>query len=514
MPDRAAPPGWKWVALSDVAEMASGHTPSRNHPEYWSNAQISWVTATDANPADGGVINDTREKINQLGLENSAAVLLPAGTVCLSRTGASIGYTVILGHPMATNQGFVNWICSDALNKWFLLHLFMAERRALFSFGEGSAHKTIYFPEAKAFHICLPPRREQDQIVTKLAELFSDLDAGVAALERVRANLKRHRAAVLKAAVEGRLTEEWRTRHPATEPAAKLLERILAERRAKWEQDQLRKFKEAGKTPPKGWKEKYDEPTPPATENLPALPHDWRWSTVDQLISYLRNGWSLKPNPEPPGHRLLRISAVRSRSVDLSEVRFVPQKRDEVADYFIEDGDLLFTRYNGSVDLLGVCGLVRGCSEPTLHPDKLIRVKAVLGQPLNAFLEIASNVGESRRHMKSRARTTAGQTGISGPDVREMPIPLPPLAEQAEIVAEVDRRLSVADAAETQVEHALQRAVRLRQAILKRAFEGKLVPQDPADEPAATLLERAKAQTNGHRASPRNTPKRRSSACA
>jgi len=126
----------------------------------------------------------------------------------------------------------------------------------------------------------LPPLPEQRRIVAKIEELFSDLDAGVAALERVRANLKRYRAAVLRAAVEGRLTEEWRTRNPATEPAAKLLERILAERRAKWEQDQLRKFKEGGKTPPKGWKEKYEEPAPMRDRPSIELPGDWCWAAL------------------------------------------------------------------------------------------------------------------------------------------------------------------------------------------------------------------------------------------
>ena len=116
---------------------------------------------------------------------------------------------------------------------------------------------------------------EQRRIVAKIEELFSDLDAGVAALKRIKANLKRYRAAVLKAAVEGRLTEAWRAKHPNTEPATKLLERILAERRKKWEADQLAKFAAAEKTPPKGWREKYVEPLPPDTSGLPELPQGW-----------------------------------------------------------------------------------------------------------------------------------------------------------------------------------------------------------------------------------------------
>jgi type I restriction enzyme S subunit len=196
---------------------------------------------------------------------------------------------------------------------------------------------------------------------------------------------------------------------------------------------------------------------------------------MEQLLAYLRNGLSPKPSVSPPGFRILRINAVRPMRVELTETRYLDLPKDQVKCYIIENNDLLFTRYNGSVDLLGVAGMVRSSPANTLHPDKLIRVKAALGQPLLAYLEIACNVGLPREHMKRRARTTAGQTGISGPDIREMPIPLPPLGEQSRIVAEVDRRLSVLDELEGTVAADLKRIDRFRQSILKRAFEGKLV---------------------------------------
>jgi len=132
--------------------------------------------------------------------------------------------------------------------------------------------------------------------------------------------------------------------------------------------------------------------------------------------------------------------------------------------------------------------------EQILHPDKLIRAKVVLDNTLPVYLEMVSNVGVSRAFIESKARTTAGQTGISGGDIKQMPVPLPPLAEQEQIVAEVERRLSVADDAAARVAAGLKRAARLRQSILKRAFAGALVPQDPTDEPASALLERIAAE--------------------
>ncbi|MGE4061641.1 MAG: restriction endonuclease subunit S [Sphingomonadales bacterium] len=108
-------------------------------------------------------------------MANSSARVLPAGTVCLSRT-ASVGFVVVMGRPMATSQDFVNWVCSERLNNHFLKYALLAEQAALRMFAVGSVHPTIYFPEVKAFHICLPPRDEQDRIVEILGALDEKID--------------------------------------------------------------------------------------------------------------------------------------------------------------------------------------------------------------------------------------------------------------------------------------------------------------------------------------------------
>jgi type I restriction enzyme S subunit len=155
----------------------------------------------------------------------------------------------------------------------------------------GTTIKHLTGASLSQVHFPLPPLNEQHRIVSKIEELFSDLDAGIAALKRAKANLKRYRAADLKFAVEGKLTEEWRAKHPHAEPASKLLARILTERRQKWESDQLAKFNAAGKEPPKGWKEIYVEPTPPDTTDLPELPESWCWVCVEQLAKGSLPGW-------------------------------------------------------------------------------------------------------------------------------------------------------------------------------------------------------------------------------
>lgn len=182
MPSAPAPEGWRWAPLAQLARMESGHTPSRRHPEYWGGT-IPWIGIQDAKANHGRRILNTQEMTNELGIANSSARVLPANTVCLSRT-ASVGYVVVMGSPMATSQDFVNWVCSDDLEPEFLKYLFIAEGENLLRFASGAVHPTIYFPEAKAFHICYPPRREQRRIVDILDEAFASIATAKANAEK------------------------------------------------------------------------------------------------------------------------------------------------------------------------------------------------------------------------------------------------------------------------------------------------------------------------------------------
>ena len=164
-----------------------------------------------------------------------------------------------------------------------------------------------HFQFLRKSRLPLPPLSEQSRIADALDELISDLDAGVAALERVREKLKLYRASVLKAAVEGALTAEWRAQHPNTEPASELLKRILVERRRRWEEKQLAKFKAKGQEPPKNWKAKYKEPVAPDTRNLPPLPEGWCCATVNQCSALIQYGSSAKTNDDTHGIAVLRM---------------------------------------------------------------------------------------------------------------------------------------------------------------------------------------------------------------
>lgn len=348
----------------------------------------------------------------------------------------------------------------------------------------------------RQFKVYLPPRPEQRRIVEALDSYLTRLDDAVASLQRVQAKLKAYRASVLKAAVEGRLVPTdaslARAEKRDYESADVLLARILKERRRRWEEVEFAKLKAAGKAPKdEWWKAKYQEPAAPDTSTLPELPEGWDWASLEQLLRLLRNGQPMAPREEA-GVRTLRISAVRPLAVDFQDVRYLPGEPVDYEDDLIEVDDLLFTRYNGTPSLVGVCGRVRLLTEPTVHPDKLIKVRLCSGLHV-PYVELAANVGESRGLIERRTRTTAGQAGISGSDLKQMPIPLPPFAEQVRISDEVERLVSIADGARAAAMLDERRCARLRQSILKWAFEGKLVDQDPDDEPAQALLDRIRA---------------------
>jgi len=347
--------------------------------------------------------------------------------------------------------------------------------------------------EFQRLPVVIPPSGEQSRLADALDELFSDLDAGVAALTRVREKLKLYRASVLKAAVEGTLTAEWRAQHPYTESATELLKRILHERRRRWEEDQLAKFKAKGQEAPKDWKAKYKEPVAPSTANLPRLPDGWCWASVDRLTCEVRNGHSLKPDAAS-GVPILRISAVRPFALDMNDVRYLSGTASDYSESLVHSCDLLFTRYNGTRNLVGVCAIVPKINKVIVHPDKLIRARPLPAVAVPAFVALTANVGASRAFIEQRIRTTAGQAGVSGSDIKEMPIPLPPSAEQEAIVEAVEDQLSVIDHLEADLDAKLKNAQALRQAILRHAFTGQLVPQNPNDEPASELLKRIAAE--------------------
>jgi type I restriction enzyme, S subunit len=336
------------------------------------------------------------------------------------------------------------------------------------------------------------PLNEQRRIVEAYEELVSDLDAGVAALERVREKLKLYRAVILKAAVEGTLTAEWRAQHPNTEPASEFLQRILVEHRRCWEQKQLAKFKTKGQEPPENWKAKYKEPVTPDTTN-PLLPEGWCCATVNQCSALIQYGSSSKTNEDTQGIAVLRMVNLRSDgNLVLDELKYLPINHEEFPDLLLAPGDLLFNRTNSS-ELVGKTGLYKGYPAPCSFASYLIRVR-VLDGVLPSVVKYSLNGSLGRQWIKDVVNQTVGQANVNGTKLAGFVFPLPPLVEQEAIVQAVEDQLSIIDHLEAELATKLKSAKVLRQSILRHAFTGQLVPQDPNDEPASELLKRIAAE--------------------
>jgi type I restriction enzyme S subunit len=494
---------WEKLQLREAAtKVGSGATPTGGKEAYHTSG-IPLIRSQNVRfegfTEDGVVFLDARQAAS---LDNA---IVCKNDILLNITGASIG-RVTLAPPYMdgarVNQHVTIIRLKDQIDqsfvRWFIAS--PSQQRQINSIQVGVTRQALTKDMVLSFELPLPPFGEQRRIVSKIEELFSDLDAGVAALKRAKANLKRYRASVLKSAVEGKLTEQWRAKHPAKEPASALLARILLERRQKWEADQLAKFAAAKKEPPKNWRDKYVEPIPPDTTELPELPEGWCWASVEQT-SEVQGGIQKQPKRAPGANSFpfLRVANVHRNQLELDEIHRIELFGNEIERLRLQTGDLLVVEGNGSKTEIGRSAIWTGEIEDCVHQNHIIRVRFLAGSSryLNSYWNSPSGNGR----VMEQAASTSGLYTLSVTKVCSLPVPLAPIVEQEQIVAEVEERLSVISAAEIEISNSLLRAARLRQSILKRAFEGKLVPQDPKDEPASALLERLRASRTIHEGS-------------
>lgn len=202
------PAAWQSVKLGHFAQMGSGHTPSRAHPEWWEDCTIPWITTGEVSQVRDDrreVLTESRECISEIGMANSSAELHLRGTVVLCRT-ASAGYSAVMGEDMATSQDFVTWKCGPRLDPFYLLWCLRAMRSDLLGrLAMGSTHKTIYVPDLQALRIPLPPLAEQRQIVADIRTSNGTIDGAIDALDRQAALLAERRQALITAAVTGQI---------------------------------------------------------------------------------------------------------------------------------------------------------------------------------------------------------------------------------------------------------------------------------------------------------------------
>jgi type I restriction enzyme S subunit len=345
------------------------------------------------------------------------------------------------------------------------------------------------------FALPIAPAKEQERIADALDELLSDLDAGVMALERVQDKLKLYRAAVLKAAVEGALTAEWRKQHPLIEPASELLKRILAQRRRRWEGEQLRKFKRNGPVPQKNWRAKYKEPARADTTDLPPLPDGRCWASLDQaaeIVGGVTKGQKFSPQQLTRTVPYLRVANVQRGYLDLQEIKQIRALETDIEELRLEPGDILFNE-GGDRDKLGRGWVWEGQIDECIHQNHVFRARLFTSE-IQPRLGSWSGNSYGQQWFMAAGRQSVNLASINMTVLRSFPFPLAPAREQEAIVEAVEDQLSIVDHLEADLAAKLTNAKGLRQSILRDAFAGKLVPQDAANEPASQLLKRIVAE--------------------
>ncbi len=419
----------------------------------------------------------------------SGKLTVESGTVMLCRINPRINRAWVVGnHSPHTKIASTEWITFSPLDGLIAEYLrYYLERDGLRDYlasrasGVGGSLMRVKPSTLVGYPLPLAPTVEQRRIAAKLDELFSRLDAAVAQLKETRRRLKSYRQAVLRDAFTGKLTQAWREaqlKDPESplrkEPASVLLERIREERE-------------------KGEGKRKRRKLPPLdTSELSELPEGWAWTTAEQLSDEVRSisyGVVKLGDEIPDGVPVLRTSNVRSLLLDMRNVkRISPAISSRYRRTVLHGGEVLVA-VRGTLG-----GVVR--VPPECVGMNVSREVAVIAPADPSAVPVLPALIASPQGQSWLMRNTKGiaYVGVNIETLKQMPIPLPSVAEQHLISAEVERRFSLADAVEQAIAQSLRRAESLRQSILKSAFEGKLVPQDPSDEPAEKLLERIRAE--------------------
>lgn len=340
-------------------------------------------------------------------------------------------------------------------------------------------HKRYWISTFSKAKLRLPPLPEQHRITSKLEELFSELDNGIANIKKARAQLKVYRQAVLKAAFEGKLTQQWREQQRAAgnlPPAEALLAQIQEER-----QRHSKKPKE------------YPPLTEEEMKELPGLPKGWMWvrlGGLSEIVGGVTKGRNLEGQPtiELP---YLRVANVQDGYLDLGIIKTIQVLPIDLSKYRLLAGDILYTE-GGDKDKLGRGSVWKGEIPDCIHQNHIFRARLYHKGMAPSFVAYYSQTKSAKDYFFRNAKQTVNLASINLTVLSNLPVAVCSVAEQEKILEEIESRLSVCDHLEQEIDKALQQSEALRQSILKKAFEGRLVPQDPGDEPAGELLRRIK----------------------
>lgn len=480
--DNCVKVGWKRVKLGDLIDFVGGGTPDKKNPDYWSG-DIKWASVKDIK---NKYLHSTQDTITELGLKNSSSQLAKNGELILV-TRISPGRCVISKDNIAINQDLKIIKLKADVSTNFMYYFFTAKENEFIKRSSGTTVKGIRLEELRIIEIDFLPLLEQLAIVSKIEQLFSELDNGISNLKLAQGQLKVYRHAVLKKAFEGELTKKWREQQTDLPDAQDLLRQILIER------------EKAAKTTGKNIK--YVKPLiEEELEELPSLPKKWCWVKNEELIHYVTSGsrdW--KQFYSEKGAYFIRTQDIKTDSLALEEAAFVdlPEKVEGKRS-LVEKDDLLMTITGANVGK--VAHINFDISEA--YVSQSVALMKYVNKQIVPFLHYYFQTYGFGATFISNLVYGMGRPVLSLENMREVPISLCSLDEQRQIIQEIETRLSVCDKIEQDIEANLEKAEALRQSILKKAFEGKLLNEKELAEvrkaedwePAEVLSEKIKVE--------------------
>lgn len=460
------PQGWTDTTLGNIGEYLNGRAFKKHE---WGNKGRPIIRIQD--------LTGTGKEPNYFDGEVDERYVIRHGDFLISWS-ATLGAYLWKGPEGVLNQHIFKVI--SKIDRLFHYYVVSNTINELYRHTHGSGMVHITKAKFEAVPVKLPPLNEQKRIVAKIEQLFSDLDAGVETLHALKKQIKQYRQSVLKHAFEGKLTAQWR-KNNKPEPASKLLAKIAKEK------EQKSKGKKQKKLPPLD------------TSDLPKLPKNWSYAKIIDLLSLDRTGLKTGPFGSLLKKHEHRSSGVPVLGIEnIGKMMFVPEnkiyitkkKAEQLSGYRVLAGDIIISR-SGTV---GEICVVPETVNDAMISTNLMRVSLNPSIMLPIFFGFMFHgcsmiLRQVKELCKGSTRDFLNQNIL-----KSLVFPLPSPDEQMQIISEIDRHFSIADKAEYVVDTALKQSARLRQSILKRAFEGKLVTQDPNDEPAEKLLERVRKE--------------------
>lgn len=500
------PETWAETTIGKIFDVVGGGTPSTKETEYWGGA-TPWVTS-----ADMAGIRDLSwsRTVTPKGIENSTTNLVPKGSLLVA-TRVGLGKISVAPQDICFSQDVQGLVIADSLlDQSYALHYLSQKLQELKFEGQGTTISGLTKKKLKDAVFPLAPLGEQKRIVAKIEELFSELDKGIEALKTAQAQLKVYRQALLKHAFEGKLTADWREANKdKLESADKLLARIKTEREAHYQQ-QLDDWKQAvkdwetnGKEGKKPTKPKKVKMLPDLDEevlsNLPNPPVQWAYVKWEDILDYDEGAFRRGPFGSTlkkaffvkEGYKVYEQYCPINDDCSFERYYITPEKYAELKAFWVKSGDFLISC--SGVTLGRITQVPSGYKEGVIN-QAILRIRLNQSYYCSDFFKDLFRSSEFQKKFFDKSTGSAIPNVKGVKELKVIPVPLCSLDEQLEITARLNAKLSVLDRMEADIETQLKKSEALRQSILKKAFSGQLVPQDPTDEPAAKLLERIKAE--------------------